>query len=71
MKLSECRYGILVKRETKEYVHSHLHLTVKHSVIGMVVGISQNCMGEAIPLIQWQDGEEFSIHHENLSFYEE
>lgn len=63
MKLKDCLHGVLVQDlETKE--------------IGMVVGIT-NCYSNllteeqklpenAIPLVKWQSGREFGIHHNNI-----
>jgi hypothetical protein len=38
----------------------------------MIMGITQNCTKEAIPLVQWQsEVVPTGIHHGNLSPYEE
>lgn len=68
MKLSECKYGVIVINENNNH-------------IGMVVGITNNAchfidlqirseLDRAIPLIQWSNGDKYPIHHENLSLYE-
>lgn len=61
MKLSECKHGVLV-----EYAKGY-----GISQIGMVVGITENPVKEAIPLIQWQKGEVVPQHHKLLGLYEE
>ena len=45
--------------------------------VGMIVGITNNNpsgshterkgINYAIPLVRWSDGDEFGIHHENIS----
>lgn len=65
MKLSQCRHGVLVctlqdsdEGEQVEYV-------------GMVVGIGE-CLGDPVPLVQWQYSlEPSATPHELLSLYEE
>lgn len=69
MKLSDCKYGILVQS------------TATHSQVGMVVGITNNVAltassdmydpERAIPLVQWQSGKTYGIHHSNLRAYKE
>lgn len=69
MKLSECKYGILVQELSE------------HGEIGMVVGITNsmlNVLSEvqrdlefAIPLIQWQSGRTSGIHHNNIRVYKD
>jgi len=69
MKLSECKYGILVQDLSE------------HGEIGMVVGITNsmlNVLSEvqrdpelAIPLIQWQSGRTCGIHHNNIRVYKD
>lgn len=69
MKLSDCKYGILVQ-DISEY-----------GEIGMVVGIT-NCIpnvlsedqkdpNRAIPLVQWQSGRTWGIHHNNIRVYKD
>ena len=63
MKFSECKHGMLV-------------VCVKNRLrgqIAMIVGISQNNQGEAIPLVQWQfdESEPFAVHHSNFEIYGE
>lgn len=65
MKLSECTHGKLVYQNNTSFDDKG---NVK---VGMVIGITQNCCEEAIPMVQWQDGNKFSAHHANLSLYEE
>jgi hypothetical protein len=67
MKLSDCKYGVLV--QTLE----------QFGEIGMVVGITNNIptvLSEeqknperAIPMIQWQSGRTFGINHHNIREY--
>ncbi len=65
MKLSECKFGILV--QPAEINRKHYNQLSK---IGMVVGITENCTKEAIPEVQWQDGTKYGCHHNNLARYE-
>tara|TARA_R110002153_G_scaffold244399_1_gene399807 strand:- start:99 stop:296 length:198 start_codon:yes stop_codon:yes gene_type:complete len=65
MKLSECKYGVLV--ETVFGVVGRNSYTR----VGMVVGVTQNSLEEAIPLIHFQNGEEYGVHPANLFLYEE
>lgn len=61
MKLSECKQGVLLI-SIRGY---------KVGKIAMVVGISQNSTGEAIPLVQWQDNlNPEPVHHVNFEIYE-
>jgi hypothetical protein len=63
MKLSQCKYGVIVYRQT--------YINIK-PLIGMVVGIGQNRHKEAIPLVQWQDRTTpIVIHHGCIDLYEE
>lgn len=65
MKLSECKYGVLVARA---------FCTVgkdPYTRVGMVVGVTQNSLEEAIPLIHFQSGERYGVHPANLFLYEE
>lgn len=69
MKLSECKHGILVQE------------LYEHGEIGMVVGITNNLSStltsqqqepkRAIPLIQWQSGRTYGIHHNNIRVYKD
>lgn len=64
MRLSECKYGVLVQK-------------LDGGEIGMIVGVTNNAFGSpyeknpsyAIPLVQWQNGDTRGIHHENIDFY--
>ena len=61
MKLSGCTHGkLVVKGQGSTEV-----------MVGMVVGLSENCHNEAIPVVQWQDETTYPCHHSNLSLYEE
>lgn len=65
MKLSECTLGKIVERVKGLPDESYI-------VIGMIMGITQNGLDEAIPLVQFQDhSDEVPVHHDNLSIYEE
>lgn len=69
MKLSECKYGILVQELSE------------HGEIGMVVGITnkissvlsedQKDPNQAIPLVQWQSGRTWGIHQNNIRVYKD
>lgn len=71
MKLSECIHGILVQELSE------------HGEIGMVVGITnslyhllRDCPQKefpehAIPLVQWQSGRTYGIHHHNIRVYKD
>ena len=62
MKLKDCTHGRLV--------------VTKDGVIGMIVGITNNCTAacldtrnepdRAIPLVQWANGETYGIHYGNI-----
>ena len=67
MKLSECKHGVLVIHFNSYEVDGD---TIEQKSIGMVVGISENIKGEAIPLIQWQFGSVDKMHHNLLELYE-
>lgn len=63
MKLSECKHGVLVCRNYGS-----------GSMIGMIVGISETKTEHgafAIPLVQWQNGDTYPIHHTNIKLYED
>ena len=67
MKLSACKHGLLVQDDNGR--------------IGMIVGITNNAPGaarhernkpnNAIPLVQWANGEKYGIHHMNISKFKE
>lgn len=58
MKLSECKYGVLVEDSSGN--------------VGMVLGISQNEAGEAVPLVQWQSNTAvIKCHPKRIALYEE
>lgn len=69
MKLSECKYGVLVQ-ELSEY-----------GEIGMVVGITNNILHvlsekqrepeRAIPLVQWQSGRTCGVYPSNIRIYKD
>lgn len=69
MKLSECKYGILVQKLSE------------YGEIGMVVGITNNIPHvlteeqrepeRAIPLVQWQSGSTSGIHPFNIRIYKD
>lgn len=66
MKLSQCKYGVVVCRQ------AHINTLDIKPLIGMVVGIGQNRHKEAIPLVQWQDRTTpIVIHHGCIDLYEE
>lgn len=58
MKLEECKFGVIVQQ-------------INPTIIGMIVGISENSVKEAIPLVQWQDGKQYAIHHSNIKLVKE
>ncbi len=61
MKLSECRFGVIVEN----FVYGK---------VGMVVGITEYKTDYGtfpIPLVQWQDGTTCAANHVNLRLYEE
>ena len=65
MKLSACKFGILV-------VDCRSYRAPEVSRIGMVIGITQNSTREAIPLVQWQGSAEcVGFHHAHLAKFEE
>ena len=68
MKLSECKYGVLV---TYAVDVDNPKLLGK---VGMVVGVSENCKtGLPVPLVQWQDDKDYrgSVHHSRLALYQD
>ena len=59
MKLSQCKLGVLVTFGDG-------------TLVGMVVGISENRNKDAVPLVKWQNEEEPILnHHELLELYED
>ncbi len=61
MKLSECKFGILVENEFD-------------SRVGMIIGITQYTTEEdafPVPLIQWQDGTTHAMNPNHLCLYED
>jgi hypothetical protein len=52
MKLEQYRHGALV-------IDGHL----QH---GVLVGVSENGVGECIALVQWQNGATYSTHFANI-----
>lgn len=58
MKLSECKYGVLV-------------ISNFDKKVGMVVGVTESTKGLPAPEIKWQDGKTFYRFPENLSLYKD
>lgn len=68
MKLSECKFGVLVQ-------------SIDTGEIGMVKGITNNLTNllteeqrdpsRAIPLVEWQSGRTTGIHHGNIKLYKD
>jgi hypothetical protein len=61
MKLSECKFGILVENEFDIRV-------------GMIIGITQYTTEQGtfpVPLIQWQDGTTHAMNPDHLRLYED
>lgn len=68
MKLSECKFGVLVQ-------------CIATGEIGMVKGITNNLSRmlteeqrepeRAIPLVEWQSGRTTGIHHGNIKLYKD
>ena len=59
MKIHECTYGIIVTRkDNRDY---------NNQPVGMIVGISQNSIGEPLSVVKWQDGFQFLYHPANIN----
>lgn len=73
MKLSECKIGTLVTRNSDNFLG-----------IGHIVGLQYNIRKEdiyqiqekdriqyVIPVVKWVNGEEYGIHHNNIKIFKD